>query len=207
MPGYIDVYNPADLHEVDYRNTESVIFHLKMDAVKKIYGEIGGSYQHPEFDSSVRKKFNLPLSFLRDEMNILKNVQKISQSNSTLDAYCESKVLMLLSIVLDEIKVLIGSNCVVKTYKLEKSLKWLKKNFYRDDITISFLAELSCLSKFHFIRTFRNIYGKTPYDYLMEIRVQEAIKILKEKKYRNLEEVSAIVGFRNAAQLRYHLKK
>lgn len=41
----------------------------------------------------------------------------------------------------------------------------------------------------------------------METRVKEAIKILKGKKYRNMEEVTLSVGLKNTAQLRYHLKK
>ena len=92
-------------------------------------------------------------------------------------------------------------------HKVEKARKWIQKNFYQDDINISSLAELSHLSTFHFIRVFKLIYGKTPYDYLMETRVKEAIKILKNNKYRNMEDVSISVGLRNAAQLRYHLKQ
>lgn len=210
LPGFIDVYNPADLHEVNYINTESLIFHLKINAVKKIYSEIDLGYLQPVFDSTLREKLQIPLSFLQHEISLLKDLSEISQLNTTLEMYKENKVLTLLRLILGEIgnvnkRFNTANSC--SQNKVEKAHKWISENFYQDDITISRLAELSYLSKFHFIRVFKNIYGKTPYDYLMETRIKEAVKILKGKKYQNMEEVSLSVGLKNTAQLRYHLKK
>lgn len=210
LPGIIDVYNPTDLHEVDYRSTESLIFHLKIDVVKKIYSEMGLCYQQPVFDSTLRKKIQIPLSFLAHEMTLLKDLKEISQLNSTIEIYQESKVFTLLRLMLGEIgnvNEFLSTVDPCSQNKVKKAQKWIKENFYQEDISISRLAKLSHLSKFHFIRVFKNVYGKTPYDYLMETRVKEAVKILKGKKYRNKEEVSLSVGLKNAAQLRYHLKK
>lgn len=210
LPGFIDVYNPTDLHEVDYRNTESFIFHIRIDVIKKIYSEMGLCYQQPMFDSALRKKLQIPLSFLNHEITLLKDINEISPLNTTIEIYQENKVYTLLRLMLGAIgdvnEYLINVDSCSQN-KVEKAKKWIKENFYQDDITISRLAELSYLSKFHFIRVFKNVYGKTPYDYLMETRVKEAIKILKGKKYRNMEEVSLSVGLKNTAQLRYHLKK
>lgn len=46
--------------------------------------------------------------------------------------------------------------------QLNTSLDMYVENFYQDDITISSLADISHLLKFHFIRVFKNIYGKNP---------------------------------------------
>jgi len=210
LPGFIDVYNPADLHEINYKNTESFIFHLHIDAAKKIYTEMGLHHQQPLFDSTQSKKLNLPLPFLCHEIAILKNIEEITELNPTIQLYKENKILTLLKLILEEsdnINQYLPTVDYCSQIKVEKAKKWIQKNFSRDDITISCLAEICHLSKFHFIRVFKNVYGKTPYDYLMETRSKEAIKILKEGKYRNIEEVSLLAGFRNAAQLRYQLKK
>lgn len=210
LPGFIDVYNPADLHEIDYRNTESFIFHLKIDALKKIFSEMGSHYQQPVFDSASRKKLQIPLSFLHHEIMILQNISEISPLNPAIEVYQENKVLTLLRLILGEIgdvNKYLNTVDPCSQHKVEKAQKWIKENFHQDDITISRLAELSHLSKFHFIRVFKNVYGKTPYDYLMETRMKEAVRILKEKRYRNMEEVALSVGLKNAAQLRYCLKK
>jgi AraC-like DNA-binding protein len=40
------------------------------------------------------------------------------------------------------------------------------------------IADEACYSKFHFIRTFKGIYGKTPHQYLTHVRVERAKEML-----------------------------
>lgn len=42
------------------------------------------------------------------------------------------------------------------------------------------IAEETCYSKFHFIRTFKSIYGKTPHQYLTAVRVEKAKELLEQ---------------------------
>ena len=39
ISGYIDVYNPGESHQTNYRNTNSFIFHIKSEMMKQIYRE------------------------------------------------------------------------------------------------------------------------------------------------------------------------
>jgi AraC-like DNA-binding protein len=41
------------------------------------------------------------------------------------------------------------------------------------------IADEACYSKFHFIRTFKSIYGKTPHQYLTAVRVEKAKELLE----------------------------
>ena len=181
LPGHIEIYNPAELHEIDYRGTESFIFHLQKDDFKEIFRDERARTQEPIFNNAVKKKLNIPLSFLYQEITILKNISEITHQSTTINTYKEDKVLTLLKLLLEQSE---DTNKYLNTldrsshHKVEKARKWIQKNFYQDDINISSLAELSHLSTFHFIRVFKLIYGKTPYDYLMETRVKVAIKIL-----------------------------
>src|SRR5579862_3905731 len=103
FPGYIDVYNPADLHEIDYQNTESFIFHVQTEAVKQILSEMGCGYKEPLFDPSLRKKVNIDLSILNQEINILEKIAFLP-SNSTIEIYKENKALTLLKLILKEMQ-------------------------------------------------------------------------------------------------------
>ena len=47
-------------------------------------------------------------------------------------------------------------------------------------IDLDNVADEACFSKFHFARLFRNIYGKTPHQYLTEIRVQRSKELLEQ---------------------------
>jgi AraC-like DNA-binding protein len=41
------------------------------------------------------------------------------------------------------------------------------------------IADEACYSKFHFIRTFKSIYGRTPHQYLTHVRVEKAKEMLQ----------------------------
>ncbi len=41
------------------------------------------------------------------------------------------------------------------------------------------IADEACYSKFHFIRTFKSIYGKTPHQYLTSVRIEKAKGLLE----------------------------
>lgn len=209
FPGHVNVYNPADLHEIDYQNTESFIFHLQAEAVKHIQSEMGCGYKEPIFDPFLRKKLNIDLSILNQEIKILEKINLLP-SNSTIEMYKENKALTLLKLILKEIQTENISHKNLDYFsrtKVEKAKNWIDKNYGLENITLNYLASLSHLSKFHFIRVFKNLYGKTPYEYLSEVRVKAAVRILDEKNYVNMEKVSEMVGLKNAAQLRYHIKK
>jgi len=50
---------------------------------------------------------------------------------------------------------------------------------FSDNIDLNCLSGVSLFSKFHFIRLFKRYYGRTPYQYLTEVRVARAKQLLK----------------------------
>ncbi len=49
---------------------------------------------------------------------------------------------------------------------------------YAERIDLNTVADAACFSKFHFVRTFREIYGHTPHQYLTWVRVERAKELL-----------------------------
>lgn len=49
---------------------------------------------------------------------------------------------------------------------------------YAAPIAINNIAREAFLSKYHFIRQFKKIYGKTPYQYLTAVRIEKAMQLL-----------------------------
>jgi AraC-like DNA-binding protein len=76
--------------------------------------------------------------------------------------------------------------------RLVQAKLFINKNF-SDKIDLSNIAGEACFSKFHFIRVFKNIYGKTPHHYLTEVRIERAKILLKENI--SIAEVGSGVGF------------
>ena len=55
------------------------------------------------------------------------------------------------------------------------------------------IADEACYSKYHFIRTFSSIYGKTPHQYLTAVRVEKAKEMLETGV--SVTDVCFAVGF------------
>jgi AraC-like DNA-binding protein len=64
---------------------------------------------------------------------------------------------------------------------------------YAENIKVSEIADEANLSLFHFIRQFKNIYRKTPHQYLIAVRIGKAKELLKAGK--PVSEVCYAVGF------------
>lgn len=51
---------------------------------------------------------------------------------------------------------------------------------YLEDLRLEDLAREACLSPYHFHRTFREVYGVTPHQYVQRLRLQRAARFLQE---------------------------
>ena len=64
---------------------------------------------------------------------------------------------------------------------------------YADNIDLDTIADEAYFSKFHFIRQFKNIYRKTPHQYLIFVRIEKALELLKTDI--PVSEVCYAIGF------------
>ncbi|MGN6568120.1 MAG: AraC family transcriptional regulator [Flavipsychrobacter sp.] len=64
---------------------------------------------------------------------------------------------------------------------------------YEQPIQVDNIAQEAYFSKFHFIRLFKKIYGATPRQYLITVRIDNAKRLLE--KNENIESVCYKVGF------------
>jgi len=78
-------------------------------------------------------------------------------------------------------------------YKRIVRAKLFIDDHYSDNIDLDNISDQAHFSKFHFIRLFKSIYGSTPNNYLIKVRMDKA-KILLVKGHSVLE-TSNMVGF------------
>lgn len=64
---------------------------------------------------------------------------------------------------------------------------------YADPIDLDNIADEAYFSKFHFIRQFKTIYGKTPHQYLIVVRIEKSMQLLRTDL--PVSEVCYAVGF------------
>ncbi|NEU66919.1 helix-turn-helix transcriptional regulator [Spirosoma agri] len=64
---------------------------------------------------------------------------------------------------------------------------------YGSPLRLTDIAGEAFFSPFHFIRLFRKFYGRTPHQYLIEVRIKQAKRLLLTDK--KVQEVCFLVGF------------
>jgi AraC-like DNA-binding protein len=64
---------------------------------------------------------------------------------------------------------------------------------YADPIDLENISDEAFFSKFHFIRQFKTIYGKTPHQYLTTVRIEKSMQLLRADT--PVSEVCYAVGF------------
>jgi len=70
--------------------------------------------------------------------------------------------------------------------------------FFHQNLSLGELAQVSCLSKFHFLRLFKTAFGETPHQFITKVRVQKAKELLQSKSLE-VGDIAKQVGFNNAS--------
>lgn len=78
-------------------------------------------------------------------------------------------------------------------YKRIVQAKLFIDNHYAENIDLTNIAHEAYFSKFHFVRLFKSIYGRTPHLYLTTVRINKAKELLR--KNMPVLDVCLLVGF------------
>ena len=91
------------------------------------------------------------------------------------------------------------------TLKIEKVVGYIKDN-YKNGCSLEELSELAGVSRFHLIRIFREYMGKTPYEYLLEVRLENA-KLMLLQEETSITDICFECGFNNMSHFIRMFKK
>lgn len=83
--------------------------------------------------------------------------------------------------------------------RLSHALNYIHES-YASPLTLDDLAATACLSKFHFLRLFRQAFGKSPNQYVQEVRLARTCTLLA-RTHLPLAEIAEQVGIQNASSL------
>lgn len=90
-------------------------------------------------------------------------------------------------------------------YKRIVQAKLFIDSHFSENIDLNNIAEEACFSKFHFIRLFKTTYGKTPHQYLIWVRIENAKELLKKRI--SVSEACYTVGFESVSSFTGLFKK
>ncbi|PTC04524.1 AraC family transcriptional regulator [Vibrio mediterranei] len=67
-----------------------------------------------------------------------------------------------------------------KQYLLIRQSKAFMEKFHSENIELNDLAKAALMSRFHYVRLFKKLYGVTPRSYLRDMRIAKAKVLLRE---------------------------
>ncbi|HEY0654754.1 MAG TPA: AraC family transcriptional regulator [Chryseosolibacter sp.] len=68
----------------------------------------------------------------------------------------------------------------------------------QNEISLDDLARISCLSKFHFLRLFKTAFGKTPHQFVTEVKIGQATSLLISTKLE-VQSIAKELGFKDSS--------
>ncbi|MDD2534291.1 MAG: helix-turn-helix transcriptional regulator [Eubacteriales bacterium] len=82
--------------------------------------------------------------------------------------------------------------------RFQNVLEYMHENL-EDKLTIEKLADLSRMNRFHFIRAFKQAFGQSPYDFLTDLRITQAKRLLVHTRL-SANDIGVQCGFFSASR-------
>ena len=83
--------------------------------------------------------------------------------------------------------------------------KLFMDRYYADALKLNELAEQAYVSKYHFVRLFKRVYGKSPFLYLKEVRMEMAKQLLRGKM--SVSDTCFSIGYQSLSTFSGEFKK
>lgn len=90
-------------------------------------------------------------------------------------------------------------------YKIKYVIDYIQDN-HRTDCSLLEMANISGMSQYHFIRLFKKSTGKTPHEYLLDMKIEKAKQLLMDKD-KTIIEICFESGFNNTSHFTRIFKK
>ncbi len=210
--GYFFITNQHQLYTLEVENTCTETFNIHFS--EKLLGEVFAGLMlsseklidNPQLDSNTPVAFYNRL-YPKDALfkslisKLYMHSQQGWQDALLLEEQLTEILVYLLSLhrhIQKEVYQLaaVKKSTQTEVYKrLCLSLNYLH-SYYTQEISLDDLASIACLSKFHYLRMFKAVFGLSPYQYLLKLRLEKARELVINKGLL-ITEISTLLGFQN----------
>ena len=185
----------AELHEGGF------ILFAPGEAQKHVYcGNSTGEFYYihfdcdglfPEINLNTMQPYNIP--FDRTFCDIFEEIiEETMKKDISYEKICTYRFLYLLSL-LEKSTISQRNQTVPYSQNIFHGIQYINRYFYLDK-SLEEYAEICNLSKFHFLRMFKENTGVTPIEYRNNIRIEHSAELLKNSS-DSVEEIGLRVGF------------
>ena len=207
---YFLLVNPGEEIHLDGRPSQTTIFHANVNesAVRELFEDLRSSsrtlLRGPGFDHWPMK-FESCVRFGNGHITpVLDAICKAADLGLQDVTWITKQLRILVELLLYDEYVRNGTASLstrsnrsrVLVSRLKQARQYIDGHF-ASNIEIQALAKQVCVSHHHFIREFRKYYGETPYQYLINRRLDAATKLIRGDK-KPVAEICNVVGFTTA---------
>ncbi|RZM29794.1 MAG: AraC family transcriptional regulator [Pedobacter sp.] len=191
--------NPT--HEV-----EAIVIHFLPECLGRDFLSLPEAYLVPKLLEKARKG----MSFTGEAREKLSELMKAAIHASSLDRLIILLGILKIATETDEYQPIASAHAFYQSnesdvIRLNKICTYTLSN-YKKDITLEEIASISNLSVTSFCRYFKLMTNKTFYDFLIEIRISHACRMLIDNM-RATEIICFDCGFNNVSNFYRHFKK
>lgn len=194
--GKIFPFNPEQSHQAVDENYSDELLALFLETdfleglANSIYGVRQVNFVNYSFTHDVYLK-NLLLTFIDEAKNRQGGYELITESIATqVGVY-----------LLRRVKNSCPAPEEKKQYSNKKginhAIEFIHDNYYRN-FSLKEIAQIAHLSPYHFSRIFKAEIGKTPFEYLLEIKIEKAKEHLRRSE-KSITEICFDCGFSNVS--------
>lgn len=162
--------------------------------------------ENPFYSKTSQQKVNFIERIYPAETTII-SVLEMIKNGMRNKIYSEAGLNEMLFFLIEKI-LLINRNLYSEIEKVSSVKKTTKVELYRrlnivrdyiescysENLTLLNLSNASCMCEHHMLREFKKYYGLTPYQYLLNVRLNNAKRLLAETE-KSVSQISAETGF------------
>ena len=203
---YYDLVIPSNIHTTTFNIHfgEQLYFETLRSATESMVCQLDNFDHHTQIGLNMHVRTHFRDSSFNTIILQLQNLYKSSQGID-IQSEREEELLsrLLLHLVMLNEKDLAGLKSInsLKASTRNELMRRLVLSIdyihghYKDEVALDRLSETSCLSKFHFLRTFREAFGCTPGQYWRSLKSKKAEKLLMETSLP-VSDIALEVGFK-----------
>lgn len=158
------------------------------ETARMVYGEktvefeLGGI----SFDIEVKE---LIRAFIEEDVNKQTGYEFMKESIST------QIIVKLLRQLRSNLSVVLREQNYIEKNAVNRVIEFFMEH-YNDEYSMQDVSQIANFSHYHFIRVFKAQTGKTPYEYLTDIKIEKAKIMLKDRTV-TITEICYLCGFNN----------
>lgn len=224
LDNYLLMYTLSGCGYLEYKNAEyileankAVVFNCSQYHYYKTASQMPWEFKYVHFGGAAAREYDEMIN--GDSLSIIAMGEK-SQINSMLDGVCQLvsgdevladiKICNALMNILSEMITSRHSPLNNRKYNQHKAefdgvINFICDNYERK-ISTDDLAALVLMSKYHFLRLFKEYAGLSPYEYLIRHRINIAKSLLKDTTL-GVNQISCRVGFSDVNNFTRYFKR